>query len=284
MASLNRSAKVLITVSLFALLVWITYWMIPSFSHFSNIIQGLPDQYTGKEWYFVPSHCGLISRLVAVMLGIAVSSNTWVRERPSPRMNRLVVAALVLEAVYWLSLLPSSASLLTRSPPLTTLGIAYLAQTILAAPLLLVLAVSMVRRNYQWRGTSLWMWAGCAFAGYVGALWANAVLRWVDMWASEGAAFFAGGVRSLGLFDSTVFMSLALAFAVAAAYRFSTHDNASARRWVGLALSMIGLHYVIYLAYSYLVGALVFAWLVDIWTVPVLLLGISLFFAGHNAR
>src|SRR3990170_6082166 len=122
MISLRRSTKVLIIISLFSLLLWVIKWLIPSFAHFFNLIQGLPDQYTGREWYFVPSHFGLTARFVAVTLGLAVSLYVWAKNKPFIRIKRLVAAALFFEAGYWLSLLPSSLFLITRSPAMTTLG------------------------------------------------------------------------------------------------------------------------------------------------------------------
>lgn len=280
MISLSRITKALIVISLFSLLLWVIYWLIPSFTHFLNIILGLPDQYTGREWYFVPSHFGLIARFVAVTLGLAVSLSVWVRNMPFIRIRRLVAGALFLEAAYWLSLLPSSLSLITRSPSMATLGIAYLTQIVLAAPLLLVIATKVAYCNCEKEKASLWRWAGYAFLGYVGALWVNAVLRWVDMLLGEGFAFFGSGVRSLGFFDAVIFMSLAWAFAVAGAYCLSKQNMRLARKWVGLALAMVGLHYVIYLVYSSVVNALGYVLLVDVWSVPLLGLGISLLFTG----
>ena len=46
-------------------------------------------------------------------------------------------------------------------------------------------------------------------------------------------------------------MSLAVVFAIVRAYLLGKQKQATAPQWLGLALATVGLHYLIYLVYSY---------------------------------
>jgi hypothetical protein len=47
-------------------------------------------------------------------------------------------------------------------------------------------------------------------------------------------------------------------------------------KWAGLAFAMVGLYYSVYAVYSYYGNMMSWVWLVDIWTIPLLGLGIAL--------
>ena len=112
MLSAEQNAKFWLFTTLSSLLVWILYWLVPSFWHFHNIILGLPDVYSGKEWYFLPSHFGLSGRFIGVILGLATVILIGVRMKPFLKVKSLVVASLLFEAAYFLSLFPSFLSLI----------------------------------------------------------------------------------------------------------------------------------------------------------------------------
>jgi hypothetical protein len=142
----------------------------------------------------------------------------------------------------------------------------------------MVLAVKVKKYNGPARKPSLLKWGGIAFLGFTGALWANAVLRWFDMLFSPqgGTAFLFSGIRAWGFFDAVIFMSLAVAFAAFGCYRLVKQGEGSAVKLLGLSLAMVGLQYVIFLVYAYVVNAWALALLMDVWTVPLLGLGASL--------
>jgi hypothetical protein len=122
-------------------------------------------------------------------------------------------------------------------------------------------------------------WGTIAFGGYITALWINSIFRWIDMLLIEGVGFLTSGIRAIGFFDAVIFMSLAVIFAVMGVRYNGKEIEVVARKWIGLSMVMVGLHYVIYLVYSYFVGALNFVLLVDIWTMPLLFLGLALLLA-----
>ena len=53
-------------------------------------------------------------------------------------------------------------------------------------------------------------------------------------------------------------------------------EKKSGFRWAGLALTMVGLHYLIYLLYSYVGGMINFVLIVEVWAIPLLGLGVSI--------
>jgi hypothetical protein len=122
----------------------------------------------------------------------------------------------------------------------------------------------------------LWSLAGLAFSGYVGALWANSVFRWFDMVASEGLSFFSIGLRTLGSLNAFLVMTLALFSSAVSAYYLSK-KNRVAMKWIGLTLFLVGLHFLVYFVYSYFGGMLNFVMVVEIWTIPLIGLGLALF-------
>jgi hypothetical protein len=70
-------------------------------------------------------------------------------------------------------------------------------------------------------------------------------------------------------------MALAVVFAVVWAFSLIKKKEPM-NRWLGLSLTMIGLHYTIYVITSYFLGTIKSVWLVEIWTIPVLGLGLTI--------
>jgi hypothetical protein len=96
------------------------------------------------------------------------------------------------------------------------------------------------------------------------------------MVAAEGFSFFSTGIRSLGATNAFLLMSLALFFAIIGAFSLAKHDFSSAFKWSGMTFVLVGLHYLIYVFYSYLVGMESFLMLAEIWTIPLLGLGLTM--------
>jgi hypothetical protein len=71
-------------------------------------------------------------------------------------------------------------------------------------------------------------------------------------------------------------MSLALVFTVIGAFSLAKKDFRSSFKWLGLAFTLVGLHYLFYVLYSYFVGMLGFLVITEIWTIPLLGLGLTM--------
>ena len=123
------------------------------------------------------------------------------------------------------------------------------------------------------KGFEAWKWVSVAFVGYVASLWVNSVFKWIDMAVTEGFSLFFNGVNSLGALNAFILMSLALVFSFFSAFSLAKKDFSSSFKWLGITLVMVGLHYLIYVVYSYLVSMEAFLMLAEIWAIPLLGLG-----------
>jgi hypothetical protein len=283
LVSVGRAVKVWIFVSLCSLLVWILRWMPGNLERFYNIVFISWDYYprtiVSGSMYFLAT-VGMIARLVGVILGLVSVYMVWKGNKGSFLIRKWVATALALEGVYYASFIPAVIFLLaleSRSGPFSyTFGISYFLQVLFTVPFLAVLAFKVHKYERGPNGFQSWKWVGIAFSGYVAALWANSVMRWFDMILAGGLAFLLNGSDGLGFLNAAVFMSFGVIFSVVGAFSLAKQKIGSAKRWLGLSLAMVGLHYVIYLFYSYLIDGLVWVWLIDVWAIPLLGLGISL--------
>ena len=273
MLHIDRHMKIWIFISLCTLILWTFYYTADGLTHFTKILLGLPDFYTGKEWYFVPSFIGIFGRSIGVTIGLSSALYIWIQEQPFSKIKNLVAICLVLEVLYSISLLPSFWSLTIRG--IYFLGAAYLLQAVFIVPFLSILSIKV--RSYVTGDmkSNFWKWAGLAFAGYVAALWVNVVLRWMDMLSGAGLDFLLSGITAMGFLDATILMSLALLLAVGSSYYFAKQRWNLAIKLFGLALTTLGLHYLIYILYSYLAEALSLALLIDVWAIPLLGVGLA---------
>jgi hypothetical protein len=270
----GRSVKFWIFVSLCALVLWTFYFLMDSFNHFLNLSLGLPDWYTGKEWYFLPAFLGIITRFCGEILGLASLMLTWKENKPFREIKSLVVGTLLLETTYQISLLPSSLSLTLRN--YYFIGVAYILQVFFTAPFLTILAFKIKEHNESVEDSELLRWVGKAFAGYVAALGVNALSRWLDMLLSEGVTFLFKGLSLLGFLNTLIFMVLAIGLALLGTRRLGKQNKFNASFFVGLSLMSVGIHYMVYVVYSYFVGMLNLVLLIDVWTIPFLGLGLAI--------
>ncbi len=156
------------------------------------------------------------------------------------------------------------------------MGIDYLLLVLFTAPFLLILAIKIYKYRDGSKGFEVWKWAGIAFVGYIASLWVNSIFKWIDMAVAEGFAIFFNGIRSLGALSAFILMSLALVFSVSAAFSLVKKNFSSSFKWLGITLVMVGVHYLIFVIYSYLVGMEGFLMMTEIWTIPLLGLGLTM--------
>jgi hypothetical protein len=252
------------------MLIWLVYLLPSRFDHFFKIVQGLPDLYAGNLGMFMAEYAGLMARFFGVVLALTAGFLVWGGEvKVSSRVESLVEAALFLEGTYFVLLFPSG---LWWFGSVNFLGFSYVLQAVSAGTVLMVLSFKV--RGFAGNAGVL-KWVGVAAVGYVCALWANVVFRWFDMIEVVGNIFLLGEEASWGFLGSLITMSLAVVFAVIGAYLIAGNKGESVW-WFGLSLMMIGLHYVIYSAYSFSSGNLGSALDKDVWTLPFLGLGAAL--------
>jgi len=288
MRFVDRYVNSWLLISLCSLLIWILYWLPSSIERFYNVIFISVNYYSlNRFWIYMPAGVGMLAHLAAVIVGLLSLVLIWKGTRSVFDLRKWVAISLVLEGIYYASLFPSGLWLVTGlfgafDLGATPLGVAYLLQTFSTTPFLVVLAFKVKNCVKDSNGFDGWKWVGFAFVGYVVALWSNSVFRWFDMVAADGLVVFFSGVAGVGALNAFVFMSLAVMFAVVGLFGFMRKKFRSALRWLALSLVMVGLHYSIYVLYSYYVDALGSVMLIDVWTIPLLGLGLVLFWRNKS--
>ena len=290
MVSVGHWEKVWIFITLCSLLAWVIYW-VPSgiyrFFSFDGTSWDVIIQRSGMMFAVMElsAAVGMLVRFVGVVLAIISLSqfwpdNIWNRNKRLFDVKKWVASALTLESVYFALLFPSGLLMVGfgRNRPLrfSLLGIDYLLMVLLTAPFLAILAIKIFKLKDNETGFTAWNLVSVAFIGYIASLWANNVLKWFDVLAAEGFGILFAGFVSLGAINSLVLMSLALIFAVVGAIFLAKQNFGSAFKWLGITFVLIGLHYVIYVVYSFLVNMVGFLILSEIWAIPLLGLGVAM--------
>ena len=296
MGLIGRYEKAWILLTLCCLLAWLIYWVPSSIDRFFGF-HGIPWvdilQREGGLMFMlmeVSGGVGILLRCVGVLSGM-IAFLVLIRDRAKGFLDvkKWVVFSLIMESCFFLLLLPSGFVLLgfggsgAIGAVLTSilLGVDYFLMILVTAPFLSVLAFKLHRSNEVFQD---WKWIGLSFVGYIIALWANSVIKWFDMVFAEGFSFFALGIRALGAINSFVLMSLAVFFGILAAYSMVKKRLESAIKWGGLSLALVGLHFLIFMIYSYLVDIVNYLMLAEIWTIPFLGLGITMIIASLRRR
>lgn len=288
MISAGRNVKIWIFLTMCSLLAWIAYWVPSSIDRFFGM--------DGTPWDVILQNIGLmfmvmemsgaiggLVRFAGVIFGILSLILLTVYGKRFLEIKKWIVSAFLSESVYYFLLLPSALFLLGvgndfagRNSLSLLLGIDYLLLVLFTAPFLLMLAIKVYKYDGGAKGFRSWKWVGVTFVGYIASLWANSVIKWFDMIAAEGFSLFFTGIRSLGAINAFVLMSLAVLFAIFGAFSLAKHKFGSVFKWFGMTFLLVGLHYLIYLFYSYLVSMERFLMLAEIWAIPLLGLGLAM--------
>jgi hypothetical protein len=271
-----------ILISLISLLVWIVRWIPESFIRFYNIVFISWDYYPRvlvRGSMYTVAAIGMVSRFLAVLLGLFTIYFIWKGKISSNSTKKFLAISIILEGVYFASLIPSIFYLFalgaTRNSVFySTFGVGYLLQVILTVPFLLLIGINLYRKRSDLDRFQSYNLLGFTFFGYVGALWANSVFHWFGLILTEGLSFLWTDFSSVLAFNSLILMSLAFIFSLFAALDISKKRFES--RWVGGALTLVGLHFLVYLMYQFFAGSLISVWLTDIWVIGVLGLGLSI--------
>ena len=272
-----------IGVSLFSLFVWILRWIPESFVRFYNIVFISWDYYPRvlvRGSMYTVATIGMVARLLAVILALWCIYLIWKANSSSLSIRKIIAASIGLESVYYASLIPSVLYLFALgwsrdSIFYSILGVGYFLHVILTVPFLTILALKLYRKKSRLDNFRSFSFIAITFLGYIVALWANAVFRWIGVALTEGTSFLWAESTSVLAWNAIILMTLAVVFASFGGFYLSKKKR-KASKWVGLALIMVGLHYLIYLFYHFSVGALISVWLVDVWAIALLGLGLSI--------
>ena len=284
----GRNVNAWIFVTLCSLLGWIIYWIPSSIYRFFSF-DGTPWEIAIQTYGLLfmvmelSAAVGMLLRFVGVFLAILVLKEFWPRNIWNSQKNffdikNWVTSVLILEACYFVLLLPSGILLIGfgsfRSLTGFLLGVDYLLMVLFTVPFLIILAIEAHKNRIE--GFKAWRWTAVTLVGYIATLWVNSVFKWLVWIIADGFAFLPVGINTLGAINSLVLMSLALVFTVIGAFSLAKKDLRSSFKWLGLAFTMVGLHYLFYVLFSYLVGMLGFLVIAEIWTIPLLGLGLTM--------
>jgi hypothetical protein len=280
MAFLTRNVKIWITASLISLIIYDAYILRGSFTILFGFLTNIPQDVTYVNItgaVFWAGFVGLGARFIAVILGLIVAYLIWVKAKPFRKIKNLVALALFFEGMNFLALIPSvwfliRPSFVTSLP----LGLGYILQIAFALPFLWILALKVIKYHESDQNPALLKYAAFAFVGYVAALAINEVSRWTSMISTDTLNFLLQGIRAVGFLNAIILMPLAVVLAVIGAYRLIQLKECLAMKWLGASLALVGLNYLIYIVYSYYANSLNTLPLVDVWTVPLLGLGVML--------
>jgi len=279
----DRNVKVWIFITLCSLLFWIVYWIpagllrINAFVFGSNVaIFRYGDLM--YLWMELSASVGTIIRVIGVLIGLLILFLLRSGGKRIFETKKWLASALAVESFYYAMVgFPSGIYMMGSGygGQYRILGVSFFLQFLLITPFLAVLAVKVYRYERGAGGFQSWKWVGVAFVGYIAALCVNSVLKWFEMVSVEGIAVFPTGIMVPGALIALAFMPLAVVFAALGAFSF-VEKNSSAIKWLGLALTLVGLHYLVFVIFSYFSNILNFAMLAEIWAIPLLGLGLSL--------
>ena len=273
MVSKLRTVKVWILITLCSYFTYALYWLLININYVGGVYSsagGLVDPY----FYRLSGLVGVILRFLGAVLALASVYEFWKhKENAFPKVKNIVSLALLFEGLYYLSFLPSVPRLL-QFGNYYSLAASYSLQILLTFPLLTILFFKLRRNKDTFVNGNTLNWIGAASLGYVAALWVNNVFRWFDMVGMYGIGFILEGVTYLGFLNGVLTLSLSVVFAVIGFLSLRKEGKMNTKWW-GLSLTMVGLHFLIYLVYSVYFDALSFALLNEIWTIPLLGLGLA---------
>lgn len=122
--------------------------------------------------------------------------------------------------------------------------------------------------------------------GYFVNIWVGSVFRWLSMVEVSGFAFLFQGIVAVGFLNSVVTLSLSLILAIAGwYYLLSMGDIMLSMKLFGVALTLVGLHFAVFMLYSVFVGASLYSIMsTEVWLVAVLGLGASMFLGAEKGK
>ena len=223
-------------------------------------------------------------RLVGVILLLIAVYLVWGRKKQSfTGVKKYVATALLLEAIYWLAILPYNIQSVARNRIPLLLYVGYIIEILTIATLLIALSIKAWKYKASARN-NLINWGCIAGSGYIFGLWINNLFRWLSMSGLFGATDprisvnIFSGISSLGFLNTAITLTLSLAFAIAGSYILIMRKNQKlGMRLIGLAVLLFGLHFALYVLYSWFApNAWIFVLLTEIWPIPLIGLGLGL--------
>ena len=291
----SRIVRFWITVTVASLLAYDLYWLIDGlvgqgyyigFGMVVNAFKQLFGISTGLSTIWVVGHAlgfiGLVIRFIGLTLALYLIFLMWKLGKSFSSVKKRISVAVFLEAAFFLCL--SFSVVMLQQSGQDILASSYFLQIVLIAPLMIALSDKLWKTQNGFTSISTLKWIDFAFLGYTAAIGVSSISRWVVYAQYFNNQVFPSGSALLGFINSVVCMFLALAFAIAGSFLLlKTKNHNLATKSFGVSLFALGTHFLGYLIYAYLTGSLGLVMLWEIWAIPLLGLGVSLFYvAGHR--
>lgn len=224
---------------------------------------------------------GAVFALVAALL-ILRSGGVF-----SWRVRSKISWALLLEGVYFFSLIPSVIYLLGFSSlPLTSricLSTALTTQMVLISPVLIRLSSKLRKPDTQLDRTAVTRLAVFACLTYVVALYVTYWTKWVEMSILEGLHWLLSLPVVVAFVNTAVTFTITVVFAaVAARQSLKGNWNKGMRLW-GATGFFLSLHLVIFVSYCVSVNAGWMAEFGELWMIPLMAVGVYLLLRKNRA-
>ena len=286
--TISRWNKAWILATIGSLMLYDLYWIRGVYTRIhERLLENLPDITAKYPNFYIDHVAGGIAdtlRLIAVILLFIAAYLAWgPKKQPFTSVKKIVAIFILFEAIYWLAILPYNLSNIARERIPMLLFVGFVIQILAAAPLLIILSVKTWRYKEGARD-NLIKWGCIAGIGYIFGMWINNTLRWFSMSGLFGlsdprtAVDLFTGITTLGFLNTAITLTLSLAFAIAGSYILIKRNNPKlAVRLLGLAILLFGLHFALYMVYSWFApNAWPFVLLTEVWPVPLIGLGIGL--------
>ena len=277
MATQLKSVKIWVFVVLCSVFVYNLYYLIHGlqFTWWTYTVLGGPAPY----YYRTISSIGHTLRFIGLFFALQAVYLVWgPKAKPFSSVKNKVSIALILEAAYYITFVPSLLNIMDYSrflPEMTFFASIYFLQMLLITPFLMILGFKVKNEKEDKMNAGLLKWVGMACVGYIAAICVNISFRWFFMSFQEGVQFLLTGITAIGFLPSITTLSLSVVFAIVGALKLSKNRN-NAIRWFGLSTIMLGAHFIIYLLFNAYVDMLDFAILTEVWAVSLLGLGLSI--------
>jgi hypothetical protein len=273
--------KIWVIITLCSLTAYNLRWLYGVSVNISHII-GFAEPAVQVTWwrfwvdYVLTGLVGDVIRLAGAFLALLSVHLMW-KPKPKPfsSVKKHVAVAILCEGAFFLTLLPITLIALA-SGVAPILMFAYTLQILLVSPVLMVLS-RKIWVYTEHAKTNTFKWASVAAVSYLVGIWVNNVFSWLNVAATAGVGSILSGVTLLGFLNSVITLSLSLVFAVAGVYTLLR--KADGRRSIKLfafALIMLGLHFAVFILYSAVANTLNSVFLVEIWPVTFLGLGLGM--------
>lgn len=289
--------KILILVAVGSYFAYCLYWFVKAFPWFVYISLG-PENYSAPTGLrFTNTFSLLVGYLTdySAFFGLAVrvigafyaliSTFLIVKGEGNMLLVRDKIArTLLFEGIYFLSLIPAIFFLLGFSALIPEanifLSLQLFTQILLISPFLILLS-RKIKNNSDSSAPSILKLAALSSLSYMVALWGIYMFKWIGMMAEARALgdpnWLQFGIRIFGLQNTVTILSLSVVFAIVGTLKILRKSGGDkSRRWWGLSLIFLSVHFIVYVFYVASVGfwdAILYG---EVWTIPLLGLGIYL--------